>query len=259
MPLESLQRDFAQALFDHGREAALLPALADPDGRAVERIALYRGNVVAGWQKALANAYPVVRAIVGDEFFDAMAREYGHAHPSTSGDLNRFGEQLPAFVAAFEHTQSLPYLPDVAALEWLAHRAHYAADAKPVARTRIAALLPHELLEARFDLHPACAWIDSDHPVATIWRAHQPEPDCALPDAPVAGEVALVVRPRWRVEVVTSNPGEIAALQTLKEGQDLQAAIEVALDAEPSFDLARMLVRWLDLGVVARMRTARDG
>ncbi|HEY2344706.1 MAG TPA: DNA-binding domain-containing protein [Xanthomonadaceae bacterium] len=258
MPLEALQQSFADALLEQARVSALLPALADPDGRATERLALYRGNLVAAWQKALASTYPVVRAIVGEEFFDALAREYGRAHPSASGDLNRFGERFAAFVAAFEHTQSLPYLPDVAALEWLVHRAHYAADAASVVRTRIAALLPHELLALRFDLHPACAWTDSHYPVATIWRAHQPEADCALPDAPVAGEIALVVRPRWKVEVVASSPGEIAALQTLREDQPLQAAIEVALDAEPAFDLARMLVRWLDLGVLVRMRTSLD-
>src|SRR5258706_1360254 len=101
-PLERLQADFAAALIDSGAAAAVVPALVSRDARTLERIALYRGNVVAAWEKALANAYPVVRALVGDEFFHGLARAYGRAHPSASGDLNRFGARFAEFVAGFE-------------------------------------------------------------------------------------------------------------------------------------------------------------
>ncbi len=258
MPLEDLQRDFAAALASHANVPALRPWLDTTDPRTDERIALYRGNLVGAWQKALSNTYPVLRAIVGAEFFDAMARAYGLAHPGSSGDLNRFGGEMSAFVGAFEPARALPYLPDVAALEWQVHRAHFAADAEPLPRQRLAALLPHDLLATRFDLHPACAWIASTHPLATIWRAHQPEPLCALPNLPAAGEIALVVRPRWKVEVEVASSAEIAALALLREGRPLQDAIEVALHVAPSFDLPRTLVRWLDLGVITRMHTPPD-
>ena len=257
MRLEGLQRAFATALTDARTVGTLLPELVDGDGRAAERVALYRGNVVAAWQKSLANAYPVVRALVGDEFFDALARVYGHAHPSASGDLNRFGEALAAFVAGFEPTRELPYLPDVAALEWLAHRAHYATDAQPLPRARLAALQPHELLASRFALHPACGWLRSPFPVATIWRAHQPDSGVNLPDDLDAPECALVVRPRWRVDVVIASEAELCALAALREDAALEQAIVAALAADAAFDLPEMLVRWLDLGVIVAM-SARD-
>ena len=252
MSLESLQTDFAAAMFDLDRASALMPSLLHRDARSIERIALYRGNLLAAWQKALGGAFPVVRAIVGEEFFDALARVYGHAHPATGGDLNQFGIRFAAFVADFEHTQSLPYLSDVASLEWAAHRAHYAADPEPLSRARIASLQPQELLTSRFAVHDACAWLSSAYPIATIWFAHQSDTTCSLPESLHRSEIALVVRPQWRVEVVASSVGEIAALDVLRSGEPLEAAIEAALDVDATFDFARALVRWLDLGVLSR-------
>lgn len=248
--LEHLQADFAAALADPDAAPALVPALAGRDARALDRVALYRGNVNAAWEKALANAYPVVRALVGDEFFGGLARAYARTHPSVSGDLNRFGSRFAEFIDAFEHAQSLPYLGDVAALEWSVHVAHYAADAVPLSRERIAALPPDELLAARFALHPACAWLRSPYPIASIWLAHQPQAAVALPDSLDRRELVLVVRPRWRVEVLLTSPGELAALARLREGVDVEGAITAGLRAEPGFAFPKALVRWLDYAVL---------
>jgi hypothetical protein len=258
MLLESVQTDFAAALFDARRASTLLPSLLHPDKQTLERIALYRGNLLAAWQKALSNAFPVVRALVGDEFLDALARVYGHAHPSSSGDLNRFGEHFAAFIADFEHTQTLPYLADVAALEWIAHRAHYAANAIVLSHYRIGSLRPHQLLASRFTLHPACDWLDSGFPIAHIWLAHQPGATMELPKSLDRGEIALVARPRWRVEVVASSEGEIAALEKIRAGETLETAIEAGIEAQRSFDFAKALPRWLDLSLLTQASASHD-
>lgn len=250
--LERVQSDFAAALASPERAGDLIAALAATD-RVLERLALYRGNVRAAREKALANAYPVVYALVGDEFFSGLAREYGRAHPSRSGDLNRFGDRFAAFLKDFEHARALPYLGDVAALEWQVHRAQYAADADTLARDRLGMLPAERLLGTRFALHPACAWTRSRFPVASIWRAHQSDAGCALPDGLDRGEFALVARPRRRVEVLPSSAGEIAALGQLRDGADMGCAIDAALAAEPRFDFARALVRWLDHAILVGM------
>jgi hypothetical protein len=248
--LERVQADFAAALVEPSATSALAPALAGRDARVLDRLALYRGNVSAAWEKTLANAYPVVRALVGDEFFGGLARAYGRAHPSVSGDLNRFGARFAEFIDAFEHTRSLPYLGDVALLEWSVHGAHCAADPVALTRERIGTLPPGELLMARFALHPACAWVRSGFPVASIWLAHQPQATVGLPDSLDRSELALVVRPRWRVEVLSSSAGELAALARLREGADVEAAITAGLQAEPGFAFPKALVRWLDCAVL---------
>jgi len=248
--LERLQIEFAAALGERAAAVGIAFAPAGRSDRAVQRLALYRGNIVAAWEKALANAFPVVKLLVGDEFFGALARAYGTVHPSRSGDLNRFGGQFADFVATFEHTRALPYLHDVALLDWTVHRAHYSADATSPARERVGAMPPAELLASRFALHPACAWIDSPFAIASIWLAHQPHGAGHWPRAIDRHEVALVVRPQWRVEVLQSSAGEIAALSQLRSGCEMEAAIAAGLDADAAFDFPKALVRWLDCSVL---------
>lgn len=249
--LESSQILFAAALVDGASLAALLPQLAPDDTRTAARMALYRGNLAAVWEKALVEAYPVVRQLVGEEFFDALACAYGRAIPSRSGDLNVFGDRFAQFVSTFPQVQSMPWLADVARLEWAVHRAHYAADAPAIDRAHLAALTPEELLATRFSLHPATAWVESRFPVATLWRAHQAQSNVALPDTLDRAEQALIVRPQWRVQVLSSSAAEIAALTCLRDDAPMAAMIKMALQLDAQFDFTAALLRWLDFGVLA--------
>jgi len=251
--LEALQADFAATLL--GKPApALLLSVRDNGAGALDRLTLYRTNLQAAWEKALGNAFPVVRALVGEEFFGGLVRAYGHVHPSTSGDLNRFGASFAGFVATFEPAQALPYLRDVAALEWTVHRAYYAPDAAALARERMAVISPHVLLTSRFALHPACNWIESRFPIASIWLAHQPQAAIDFPDSVDRGQCALTVRPGWRADVVESSAAEIAALEQLRAGADMDDAIGAAMAADSGFDFAKTMLRWLDLAILVDMR-----
>jgi hypothetical protein len=256
LSLERLQAEFAAALTTAGRAPEFASALLERDTHALERMALYRANMIGAWQQALAAAYPVVRTLLGAEFFGELARAYGQTHPGTSGDLNLFGARFGEFVATFRHTQGLPYLADVAALEWAVHRAHYAADAEPLRRERIAALQSDELLAARFVLHPACTWLASPHPITTIWLAHQPRSDVELPETLDERQFAFVVRPRWRVEVLSATAGEIVALDALRAGASMDDTIAAALRADHDFDFARAFLRWLDHNVFVGIEEA---
>ena len=57
-------------------------------------------------------------AFLTGAFFGEAARQYIVGHPSLSGDLNDYGGEFAQFLAAYPHAADLPYLPDVARLEW---------------------------------------------------------------------------------------------------------------------------------------------
>jgi uncharacterized protein len=220
------QREFAAAL--------LAPRAASA------RMAVYRANVHGSWRGALGGAYPVVRRIVGEAYFEALARDYARAFPSLSGDLHEYGAQLAAFLAGAADAQDLPYLPDVARLEWLAHRAHYAADAAPFDVSRPT--------EAR--LAPACALLESDWPLARIWEAHQDGGEPASVDLGAGPERVLVHRDGWRVRVRALRRGDYCFLERL--GAGLGAALEAALAADGAFDPRAALAFWVNQGVITQ-------
>ncbi|MGB9990986.1 MNIO family bufferin maturase [Massilia sp. SM-13] len=243
------QQHFATAMFSHADEAPVLAVVRAPHVR--HRLALYRGNLGASWQKVLLNAYPVIAQLVGEEFFAALVREYGRAHPSTDGDLNRFGAHFAAFLQAFPHTQDLPYLPDMARLEWLAYRAHFAASA-PVLRPEAMAMAPEAFEAAQAQLHPAAALFHSEWAIVEIWQAHQPG-GVELPQDIAGASYALVSRPQWRSLVTPLTRAGAAALQALQDGASMGAALDAAFAEDEEFDITGQLRLWLESGALTSL------
>ena len=248
-PPYGVQSAFTRALFDAGSEPELLSHLKP--GTPSERFALYRGNLTATWDKVLSAAFPLISQLVGDDFFAALARAYGMANPSDNADLNHFGASFATFLASFEHVAQYPYLPDMARLEWLLHRAHYAPDGAALGAEALAALSPQDFEEARFSLHPACALFACNWAVGPLWQAHQANSGVPFPSDMACPSTAAIVRPRWKTELVELSAGGYAALHTLAKGAPMGAALDAAFDTDEAFDLAANLKLWVEEGVLA--------
>lgn len=242
--LAELQRSFAAALLAGGDPAPTL--FRGPAERNARRFGLVRGNLLANWHNALGNAFPVLRALVGEAFFRGLARRYGRAHDFGEGDLNRFGSAFAAFLDEFAPAREIPYLGAVARLEWALHCAHYAADAPALEGAALGELGAGRLDALRLRPRPGVRLLQSEWAIGRIWRAHQPHGAAALPADPREQSRVLVFRPRWRVELCEIEPAEFAALAALFAGEPLGAALEAACAADHGFDPARALPRWLE-------------
>ena len=163
--LADLQAKFGAGLEVASSKAAELDICNGASGQAASRFGIYRGNARANAARALAATYPVIGKIVGGEFFSGLAREYESSFPSVSGDLNEYGESFAAFLAGFAPAQDIPYLADVAELEWRVHRAHYAADAEPFEPARLSSVPAEKQLHLIPKLHPACSLLHSASPI----------------------------------------------------------------------------------------------
>jgi hypothetical protein len=242
-------------------QAAFAAALADPaqpvpggltawhGGTPARRFAVYRNNVTVSLMEALGARYPAVKAIVGDDFFAALARLYVSAHPPRSPLMMTYGGEFADFLAGFEPAQSLPYLPDVARLEDARSRAYHAADAAPLDPAMLAGLTPEQVAGLRFAPHPALALLRSPHPVVTIWAMNAGE----IAPAPIEhweGEDALVTRPHLTVEIHRLPPGASAFIAALTEGLTLTEAAAHGAQAAVAFDLSATLALTLASGAV---------
>jgi len=238
MPTSSeYQEAFAQALLGRPGGDGIYSLFAGEKERRDMLLALYRGNLHAAWSRALAESYPVLRALVGSEFFDVLASVYGRAHPSLSGDLNEFGAHLSTFIADFEPAAAYPYFKDIARLEWALHRAYYADNAEPWSAEQWLHTEQDALLDSRIRMHPACTLIESRFRVAEVWRAHQ-DKGVAFPSQWEATSYALVVRPHWRPDVVDVTQAGYALLGTLMNMGTLEQGLDAALSIDPEFDFS---------------------
>lgn len=129
--------------------AALLnPDLPPPTGLCARngsdpsiRFAVYRNNVIFSLIDALADSFPVVQMLVGETFFRAMAREFAYQYPPRSPVLAQYGADFPGFIGDFQPAASLPYLADVARLEYAYIQAYHAADAAALPASQFAQTL----------------------------------------------------------------------------------------------------------------------
>ena len=249
------QRAFARALLDPAR--AVPAGLLGPDGApAGRRFDIYRNNVVTSLIEALGEAFPVVRAVVGEEFFAAMAGVYVRAEPPRSARLMFYGEGFAAFLERFPPVSGLPYLPDVARLEQARRIVFHAADDPLADPSALEGLDPAALAGVRFRLRAACRILRSAHPVLSIWRFNATADTSAIgPD----GEDALVSRPEDVVLMNRLPPGGATFLLALQEGEPLAMAAERAGRAAPAFDLAANLAGLFAARIVSAISIPSSG
>lgn len=223
---------------------------ADP----ASRFAVYRNNVQSSLINALLDSYPVVAQLVGDAFFQAMARLYVQAFPPTSPVLNEYGEDFAGFIQGFAPAASLPYLADMARLERLRTRAYHAADAPAIAPSRLAALLrtPDALGRLCLGLHPSLHTLYAPYAVATLWAAHQGDRQWQGLD-PYHEQHALVLRSGLDVQVFVTGAGSNRFIDCLQNGWPLEIAAAYALDADPDFDLSQCLALLISQGAITQL------
>lgn len=182
------QREWIAALTAPG---GLPPGLAS--ARDAARFALYRASHEATLAHALADTYPVTERLVGTDFFHQTARTFLRGHPSHCSDIHAWGCAFPAFLRTLPATSDMPWLADVARLEWWAHEAFHAADAVHLTTARLATL--PESAYGSLRLLPSVRLMASQWPVHLIWQINQPAwPDEAVPDLSL-GAVELAI---WR-------------------------------------------------------------
>ncbi|MBU3030788.1 HvfC/BufC N-terminal domain-containing protein [Paracoccus marinaquae] len=183
---------------------------------AERRFAVYRNNIAHSLREALARRFPVIRRLVGAGFFGAMAAEFIARHPPRSPVLQEWGGDFPHFLGLFAPVATLPYLGDVARIEWARGQAYHAADARP---------LPPERLDGSepLRLHPSLQLLLLNHPAASIWQANQPGRDGRL--RATGAETALIWRrPDFEVRVASLAPLEAGFIAALMGGRTLETA-----------------------------------
>lgn len=240
--LREVQRGMAAAtIFDDHTALAALGIVSGTAGAAA-RIAIYRNNILGNYHKALAATFPVVRQLVGAAFFNAAVDAFVRDHPSTRGDVNRYGGELPRFLSTYVPARDLVYLPDVARLEWSIDQAAIAADA-PAFDVAVLAALPEDAhASLRFVLHPSAQLLESRYPILRIWQVNQTNDAAAASvDLGEGGDSLLIGRGPRGVGVERLSPGESALLRAFAANLTLSAAAHRAVEAEPAFDLPAAL------------------
>ena len=232
-----------------------MAAVAGDTIPAAARLDVYRHHVFASLGTALAATFPTVQALVGPDFFRGLARAFvGHALP-LQPVLAEYGADFPAFIAGHEAARDLPYLADVARLDWALNLAFHAPSGGRLQATdlsAVAAVSACRRCRSAWRLAPSL--IRSRYPLARIWEASQPGAASETVDLNSGGADLLVLRRPDDAAFVILSAGEAAFMAVLAAGLSLEQAALEALRADPAFDLSSSFGRFLALGAFAAMQ-----
>lgn len=237
------QRQFMAALYA-GDENTSVATIMGNGLEPAARLRIYRHMCEAVQTDALRTTYPAVLALVGEAFFAQCARGYRRVHVSRTGNLQDFGAGFADYLATVPEARTLPYLTDVARLEWLHQEVALAADAVPLSVSTIGRLAS----TASVTLHPSVRRLASPHAVLTIFRyAVQPEGTrLQLPDT---GENVVLWREDHEVAMAALDPASFACIEALARGYGDASAD--AREIDPEFDLSACISSFAQHGLIA--------
>lgn len=244
--LRDLQRAFAAHLAGDDQFG-----FVDEIRPAAVRLRIHRHHVLDSLAGALAATFPTVVAVVGADFFRGLARGFiGRSLPAQPV-LAEYGQDFPEFIAEHEPSRGLPYLPDVARLDWALNVAFHGPAGDRLASADLAAVPADRLPALRLALASGAALLDSRYPLDRIWRAAQPGASAETVDLASGGVHLLVLRGREDAAFVTLSSGESDFVRGMAGGLSLEEAAERGAG---SFDLSATFARLLGLGVFAAVQ-----
>ena len=215
------------------RHAIMMADLQDIEaelilGRAPGMTQIHANHFRISLGEALAANFPVTRRIVGGACFAALARHYILDEPPQSPCLFEYGETFADYIQHFPTCRDLPYLPDIARLEWGLNEAAHAEDAVVLNLDGLANVSPDQAERLRFIPHPAARLVSSVYPLREIWQVGQPDAEPgAIVDLDEGGVDILVTRPALDVEWRVVSAAAATIFRKLHAGAKLQDAVTV--------------------------------
>jgi hypothetical protein len=253
LALRELQAAFA-AHVTGGDRADLVAAVAGDTIPAAARLNVYRHHVFESLGAALAATFPTVQALVGADFFRGLARAFvGHALP-VQPVLSEYGADFPAFVAGYDAARDLPYLADVARLDWALNLAFHAPLGGRLKAEDLSAVPVERLPSMAIALAAGAFLVSSRYPLDRIWEASQPGATSETVDLNSGAANLLVLRRPDDAAFVSLSAGEVAFVAALAEAMSLEQAAGRAFQADPAFELSTAFARLLALGAFAALQ-----
>ena len=247
--LPDLQSEFASFLAGGGAESMAAAIVGDSIG-AEARLRIYRHHVRHSLTAALAATFPTVQALVGEAFFAGMVRGYIESDMPEQPVLSEYGAGLAGFISDFEPARGLPYLADMARLDWAINVAFHTDPGPALDAAALTAVRLEQLPSLHLRLVQGATLIRSVFPLDRIWWASQPEAPDEKVDLATGGANLLVQGAGF----ATLGAGEAAFLAKLDGAATLEQAAEAGRAVDSRFDLSTCFAQFLGMSVIAALQ-----
>jgi len=260
MRLDDLQNAFQGRVLagSPGIEAELVDSDADD---FAARLGAYTQGYRSRLVEALGVSYPALKALLGDEEFDAAMRRYIDTVPSRHYSVRYYGATVAEYVGIDRQQPLAQLVADLATWEWLLAEVFDGPDDNPVDAAALAAVPPQAWATVSFRFRGTVRRTVTHSNAVQWWRSLQDE--CETPESfESAPAVQWLV---WRQELKTlfrsMDADEAGALDAAVAGASFGALCErIAVSvgaADAPLRAASLLRSWFSEGLVAEVCSDR--
>jgi hypothetical protein len=254
----SLQRYLLGGMGEGGCAGELAAAIAETPPLSVQaRLGIYRHAYTARLIEALAETYPMLQRLLGEEQFEHLCTRFIDAHPSRHRSIRWYGRELAGFLALTRPFEEQPMLAELARLEWTLSEVFDAADAGTIDRAALASVEPARWAELGFRFHPSLRRLDLECNSVSVWQALEEGTDPG--DAERASQPVpwLLWRRQFKNYFRSMDAAERAALDAATAGRSFAEICEILAafvpEAEIPLRAAMLASSWADSGIIASL------
>lgn len=253
--LAELQRAVASHILS-GEGPKLGDWICVPAGADVAaRLAVYTRGYPARVTGSLREAFPAVANILGEDSFAALTARYLAHLPAELRNLNDVGAALPAYLRSDELRDDLPFLPDLAELEWAVVRCFHAKLETPFDASASSGWSMEDWARARIEFQPGLALVRSPWPLHQLRETRHRERSQIDVDLVGRPDQVLVFRRGFEVVVESIGDVEAEAIERLRAGAPLgNTTARLAGAGARAGALFELFGRWVSLGLIVACR-----
>ena len=234
-------------------EADILNPQGDASG--IERMEVYAQGYIARIHEALTESYEAVQHVLGHEMFVKLAEDYANQYPSGDYDLSLAGRHLSSFLKNYDAAKELPFLHDLACLEWKIAEAFHASNYSVQGLKLLASVSDEDWEKIKLEFQPHVQILKSDWPVWDIWHARKEPVEKINIDLIGRSQQILIYRNEWRVKCEPIDRTQFHLLEGLLQLKTLGEVTERLLenDQDESPDISECFSHWVHNGLIARV------
>ena len=224
MEMNQLQNLFSKNLKNMWADPDLIRELKPANRLSAEQaIEIYHRSYFATLTEELTKTYPAIRWVLGEKLFNEICHKFIDSQPSITYNLLFYGKEFPDFLRSNSSTQKIPFLHDLAQLEWIYKETYHMAPANPMEQDLL--LEQTHASDFKVQFIESLKILSSPYAIYELWcRQDEPPYSFELIDW-LRHENLLIYKHKKQVRVIQIQAIEAAILKSLENGISLATAL----------------------------------
>lgn len=212
---------------------------------------IYHNNVIGTLACILADKFPLLKALVGEEYLMQCARAYIIQSPPQDANLAQYGDDFYIFFSRHTELHSMPWLCDIARYETACFLCETADDDTALTIEGLQAITEND--EQTLPLRANAKILHLRYDPAPIIELCQFNNKSNIHISPCDTYI-LLLRPHLEILSISLSHAEYMLLCELRENHPLHHALNTAFIIDPAFDVVAFLERHMKLGTFAAIK-----